>query len=124
MPITPPRNATIDRRLAWSRLAASMFGEDVGAVEIDGYRVLGVLGRGAMGTVYLAHDPTLEREVAIKLLAGADDDRTLREARALAKVTHPGVVTVHHVGDFEGLVYIVMERLRGDDLRVWQGRHA
>jgi hypothetical protein len=124
MPATPPHGSTIDRRLAWSRLAASMFGDDAGVVEIDGYRVLEVLGRGAMGTVYLAHDPTLEREVAIKLVAGADGASTLREARALAKVTHPGVVTVHHVGDFEGLVYIVMERLRGDDLRDWQSRHA
>jgi serine/threonine protein kinase len=124
MPTTPPHGSTIDRRLAWSRLATSLFGDDDGVVEIDGYRVLGVLGRGAMGTVYLAHDPTLEREVAIKLVEGADDAQTLREARALAKVTHPGVVAVHHVGDFEGLVYIVMERLRGDDLRDWQAGRA
>jgi serine/threonine protein kinase len=124
MSAPPPHGSTIDRRLAWSRLAASMFGDDADVVEIDGYRVLDVLGRGAMGTVYLAHDPTLEREVAIKLVAGADGAQTLREARALAKVTHPGVVTVHHVGDFEGLVYIVMERLRGEDLRDWQARRA
>src|SRR5690349_13634656 len=97
-----------------------MFGDHQEVIEIDGYRILGVLGRGAMGTVYVAHDPTLEREVAIKLVDGDDREATLREARALAKVTHPGVVTVHHVGDFEGAVYIVMERLRGHDLREWQ----
>src|SRR5262249_44110883 len=100
-----------------------MFGDEADVVEIDGYRVIGVLGRGAMGTVYLAHDPELEREVAIKLVDG-DREAMLLEARALAKVEHPGVVGVHHVGEFDGLVYIVMERLRGRDLREWQAGRA
>lgn len=120
---TPPRISTIDRRLAWARLADAMWG-DTRTVELDGYRLIEVLGRGATGTVYLAHDPTLEREVAIKLVDGEDRAATLGEARALAKVAHPSVVAVHQVGDCEGLVYIVMERLRGEDLRGWQRGRA
>ena len=124
MAAEPPRISAIDRRLAWARLAGALFAEHDGSIEFDGYRLLGVLGRGATGTVYLAHDPTLEREVAIKLLEGGDRAATLHEARALARVAHPSVVAVHHVGDCDGLVYIVMERLRGHDLRSWQRGRA
>src|SRR5690606_14490750 len=112
---TPPRISTIDRELAWARLAGAMWGPGDRPVMLDGHRLIEVLGRGAMGAVYLAHDPKLDREVAIKLVAHEDRAATLREARALARVAHPNVVAVHQVGELDGDVYIVMELLRGPD---------
>jgi serine/threonine-protein kinase len=90
---------------------------------IDGqYRVAGVLGSGGMGTVYLAEDPRLGRDVAIKLihedLLAHDHVRAdfLREARAMARVNHPNVVTIHAFGEHEGQPYLVMERVEGESL--------
>jgi eukaryotic-like serine/threonine-protein kinase len=76
------------------------------------------LGAGAMGTVFRAYDPTLEREVAIKVLEHGDP-RVLGEARALAKLAHPNVVTVYDAGELDGVVYIVMELVAGARLRTW-----
>lgn len=79
------------------------------------------LGRGGMGTVYLAWDRTLRRDVAIKVLnpdapAGLGA-RLLREARTLARLEHPGIVPVHEVGRLpDGRVFYVMKRVRGERL--------
>jgi tetratricopeptide (TPR) repeat protein/predicted Ser/Thr protein kinase len=91
------------------------------------YSVTSVLGRGGMGVVYRATDPDLERDVAVKVLrrptaAGdrdADRIRLLREAKALAKLSHPNVVTVYDVGDAGGELYVAMELIEGRDLRSW-----
>jgi serine/threonine protein kinase len=85
------------------------------------YAITGVLGRGGMGTVYLAHDGDLDREVALKVVdGGADGDlseRTLREARILARLEHPGIVPVHDVGRLpDGRVFYAMKRVRGGRL--------
>lgn len=85
------------------------------------------LGRGGMGSVWAAHDPELGRKVAIKLIRsegpGAQEPsrrrRLLREAQALAQVTHPNVVAIHDVGTFEDLVFIAMEYVEGATLRDW-----
>ncbi len=81
------------------------------------------LGEGAMGIVYLATDPELHRKVALKLLrpgsARGAGERMQREAQAMAKVTHPNVVTVHDVGRFRGAVYLAMEFVDGRTLRAW-----
>jgi serine/threonine protein kinase len=90
------------------------------------YTVLSVLGRGAMGVVYRARDSVLERDVALKVmapqLAAAGEQakaRFQREAKALARVQHPNVVTVHDMGaDPDGSPYIVMELLSGRNLLV------
>ena len=90
------------------------------------YTVTGVLGRGGMGVVYRAKDPDLERDVAVKVLrrpaeATGDGDRArlLREAKALARLSHPNVVSVFDVGDAGGELYVAMELIEGHDLRTW-----
>ena len=93
-------------------------------VAIGRYTIVKLLGRGGMGDVYLAHDPQLARPVAIKLLSQRADpsrvsDRLRREAIALARLAHPNVVAVHEVGEAEGQVYLVMERVDGATLRSW-----
>jgi serine/threonine-protein kinase len=98
------------------------------AAELTGrigrYEIRHLLGRGAMGAVYLAHDTVLERDVALKVMvAHIADDPTLKkrfehEAKAVAKMTHPNVVTVHDLGYHrDGSPFIAMELLEGVDLR-------
>jgi serine/threonine protein kinase len=92
-----------------------------------GRYVLGdMLGRGGMGVVYVAHDPDLHRDVAIKVLrpelSRADPDATrriVREAQAMARVAHPNVVPVFDVGTVDGQVFIAMEKVAGKNLREW-----
>ena len=74
-----------------------------------------------MGDVYLAHDPTLGRDVAIKLLRDTDAGLT-QEARALASLRHPAVVTIYEIGQHEGRDFIAMEYVRGRTLRAMFGR--
>lgn len=98
--------------------------------EIGKYRVVGLLGRGGMGSVYRAVDPSLEREVAVKVLKqsvlrDADDEARsslVREAKALARLSHPNVVAVYEVGEYQGGFFIAMERVDGQDLHSWLAR--
>jgi eukaryotic-like serine/threonine-protein kinase len=100
---------------------------------IGRYVVLGLVGRGGMGEVYAAYDPELDRKVAVKLLrikpgAGVSllegKQRTLREAQAIAKLSHPNVVVVFDVGTFEEKVFIAMEFLDGNTAGFWsQSQH-
>jgi serine/threonine protein kinase len=92
---------------------------------IGRYEILVELGHGAMGAVYKARDPLMDRTVAIKtILSGALSgpmaaeyrERFTREARAAGRLTHPGIVTVYDVGDFEGTPYLVMEFVDGRSL--------
>jgi serine/threonine protein kinase len=90
---------------------------------LPNYDVLSILGRGGMGAVYLAVQTALDREVAIKLLpleVSADPDfadRFVREARAMAKLNHPHIVSVYDFGKTsEGHLYIVMEYVDGANL--------
>ncbi|HEX5064184.1 MAG TPA: serine/threonine-protein kinase, partial [Kofleriaceae bacterium] len=90
-------------------------------VSISGrYVIEAVLGRGGMGTVYLARDQTLSRDVALKLhRAGSGNDRLHREAIAMAKLAHPNVVTVFEIGSVDDRMYVAMEYVRGETLRGW-----
>jgi serine/threonine protein kinase len=88
--------------------------------------VLETLGAGGMGVVYAAYDPELDRKVALKLLSperwGADSGsqtRLVREAQALAKLSHPNVVAVHDVGMHGDRVWIAMEFVAGQTLTAW-----
>ncbi|MEX1362507.1 MAG: serine/threonine-protein kinase, partial [Nannocystaceae bacterium] len=87
------------------------------------YVVVRWLGAGGMGAVYEAFDPDLDRPVAIKVLHGTVDDearfRMEREARALAKLSHPHVVQIYEVGQTEGRTFIAMEMVRGRSLDGW-----
>jgi tetratricopeptide (TPR) repeat protein len=90
---------------------------------IGPYEVVRLLGTGGMGQVYLARDARLERVVALKLVfRGVADDpvaraRVLREARAAAALTHPGIAHVYDVIDHQGAIVIVMEYVEGTSLR-------
>ncbi|MBL4686391.1 MAG: serine/threonine protein kinase [Nannocystaceae bacterium] len=96
-------------------------------VRFGRYEVTGRLGQGAMGTVYEARDPELDRLVAIKVLHGtiAETERTalIAEARAMARLHHPNVVAVYDVGEQDGQVFIAMERVLGTSLRAWAEKH-
>jgi serine/threonine protein kinase len=81
------------------------------------YEILGTIGRGGMGTVYLVHDRDLDREVALKVVDGDLADRALQEARILARLEHPGIVPVHDVGRLpDGRVFYAMKKVRGQRL--------
>lgn len=90
-------------------------------IELDEYQLLRPLGHGAMGTVYLAHDTVLDREVAIKWIAMIEPSaearsRFLLEARAIARLQHPNVASVYRVGQIDGRPYLVCEYVRGESL--------
>ncbi len=85
------------------------------------YLVLRTLGRGGMGTVYAAHDPELDRTVALKIVRrrGTSGAQLREEAQTLARLSHPNVVTVHDVGDLPDGVFIAMTYVEGKTLRTW-----
>ena len=95
--------------------------EDLG--RFDGYRVVECVGSGGMGIVLKAFDPTLNRIVALKVLSPLmatsvnARQRFLREARAAAAVSHDHIITIHAVGEWNGLPYLVMEFIRGLSLQ-------
>ena len=91
--------------------------------ELAGYRIDRLLGRGGMGVVYLAHDPRLERKVALKLLAPslAEDSefraRFLRESKLAASLDHQNVIPIFEAGEADGTLFIAMRYVEGTDLR-------
>ncbi|MGH1343956.1 MAG: protein kinase domain-containing protein [Nannocystales bacterium] len=105
-----------------AQLRAQMFGDPGETLTIGRYKVLARIGSGAMGTVYRAQDPSLDREVAVKVLHRSDEMHSARmtiEAKALAKLSHPNVVTVHEVGTEDGQLFVAMEFVQGRTLQAW-----
>jgi len=92
------------------------------------YEILGLLGAGGMGQVYRARDTKLQRDVALKLLppdTAADPERRQRferEARAVAALNHPNIVTIHSVDEVDGRVFLTMELVSGQPLSEMIGR--
>jgi serine/threonine protein kinase/tetratricopeptide (TPR) repeat protein len=95
------------------------------------YVIVDRIGAGGMGVVFSAYDPELDRKVALKLLNPANEGTTsgsqgerrlLREARAMARLSHPNVVAVHDVGTFEDRVFMAMEFIEGGTLSDWMGK--
>src|SRR5918998_3609911 len=90
-----------------------------------GHRIEGIAGRGGMGVVLRATELTLDRVVALKLiapeLAGDPDfrERFLRESRAAASIEHPNVIPIYYTGEREGVLYIAMRYVDGQDLRTY-----
>jgi tetratricopeptide (TPR) repeat protein len=86
---------------------------------IGRYIVVEQLGEGGMGVVYSAFDPELNRKIALKLVTSGDQQRMLREAQALARLSHPNVVAIHDVGTAQERVFLAMELVEGDTLSAW-----
>jgi serine/threonine protein kinase len=107
--------------------------------QIGRYRVERVLGRGAMGIVYLATDPLIQRQVALKTIRadllldeparadGASEElpaRFVNEARAAGRLVHPHIVAVFDYGEADGVAYIALEYVRGENLAECLAQHA
>ncbi|HJZ87055.1 MAG TPA: tetratricopeptide repeat protein [Polyangia bacterium] len=117
---------------AWERVHARLIDGAPPPLEpgarVGRYIVLAEIGAGGMGVVYAAHDPELDRKIALKLLradllpesAMADmRSRLLREAQAMARLAHPNVVTVYDAGTFGDQVFVAMEFVDGQTLGSW-----
>ncbi|MEM7157595.1 MAG: serine/threonine-protein kinase [Myxococcota bacterium] len=102
-----------------------LFSAEPTAERIGRFLVLEQIGRGGMGLVYAAYDEELDRKVAIKILLEdeftdeEDQRRFQREAQALARLSHPHVVTVHEVGQSDGRFFLAMEYIRGESMKAW-----
>ena len=129
-PLTDPLAQTVassgtgsplEKKRLHANVKAALFG-DGEPVRIGRYRLIDKLGQGGMGVVYRAHDDDLDRDVAIKLLrpdGGGTGTRLLREARSMARLSHPNIAAVYDVGTHEESVYIAMEFVDGPSLREW-----
>src|SRR5579859_7064565 len=94
--------------------------------QIGRYKIVGELGRGAMGVVFRATDPSIGRDVAIKTIRlaefsnaeqrGTQRERLFREARSAGILSHPGIVTIYDMAEQEDLAYIAMEFVSGSTL--------
>ncbi len=119
-PVEPPRDAPLEVARMRRNVRSQLFGGDPQPTRIGRFRLLECIGRGGMGVVWSARDDELDRTVAIKLLrpelSGSD---LTAEARALARLAHPNVVSVFDVGVHEGQRFIAMEFVRGQTLRRW-----
>jgi tetratricopeptide (TPR) repeat protein/tRNA A-37 threonylcarbamoyl transferase component Bud32 len=123
-------SAAFSGRSPHGRVPVPAYGEIERGVVVGRYVVLSKLGAGAMGVVYAAYDPELDRKVALKLLqpgreldhaarSEAANARLLREAQALAKLAHPNIVAIHDVGTLGQRVWLAMEFVAGKTLSEW-----
>ena len=108
---------------ARQRVRSRLFGVEPEPVTVGRFVLLEKVGVGAMGVVYKAYDPKLDRRVALKLVRTRDADpnheRLIREARALAKLSHPNVVAVHEVDTVRDGLFIAMEYIAGKTVGDW-----
>ncbi len=121
-----PGVPSVARESRRQRLAEQLFGVvEREPVRLGRFVLLDRLGEGGVGSVHIAYDPQLDRRVALKLLHPVQEAsvslraRMLREAQALARLSHPNVVPVHDAGVLDEQVFIVMEYVRGQTLRRW-----
>ena len=119
-----PRVTGIAMRHVEQRLRQRLLGEPAEPTRVGRFTLERELGSGGMGTVWIAYDDKLGRKVALKFLheGGADDrgeQRMVREAKGLARLSHPNVVPVYDVGRHEGRVWLAMEYVPGRTLRSW-----
>jgi tetratricopeptide (TPR) repeat protein/predicted Ser/Thr protein kinase len=110
-------------------IADATYTDEPAAIELPSptrlnhYVLLTKLGQGGMGVVYAAYDPKLDRKVALKLLRAEGERkaqrRLVREAQAMARLSHPNVVQIYEIGETEQLIFIVMEFVQGVTLQRW-----
>jgi tetratricopeptide (TPR) repeat protein len=119
-------HGAIEVQMARNQARARLFGRPAEPIRLGRFVILSRLGSGGMGVVYEAYDPQLDRKVALKLLrSDAEASAPSRpselgaEARAMARLSHPNVVTVFDVGEVDGRVYIAMEYVPPPTLRAW-----
>ena len=96
-------------------------------IVINGHKIISELGRGGMGVVYEAFDPNLERRAAVKIIlpeqaTEVNKKRFIREAAAIARCSHPGIIKVYSYGEFEGLPFFIMEFVSGSPLSAFLER--
>ncbi|MBL8972576.1 MAG: serine/threonine protein kinase [Myxococcales bacterium] len=108
-------------------IMSRLFGDPSPTARIGRFTVVRELGRGGTGVVYAAYDEQLERKIAVKLLHADNPDadaraRLLREAQAMARLSHPHIVSVHEVGTHNHQIYIAMEFVHGLTLGTWLKR--
>jgi predicted Ser/Thr protein kinase/tetratricopeptide (TPR) repeat protein len=121
-------DSPVERELLREGVHAALFGEPAPgpalAPQIGRFAILRKLGEGGMGVVYVGYDERLDRRAAIKLVHTRRDDarareRMLREAQALARISHPNVVQIYESGEYGEGLYIAMELVEGSTLREW-----
>lgn len=123
---TPSDNGTF-RDSGSTQPSAGILGDRAGE-QIGKFKVLGKLGEGGMGVVYVAYDGELDRRVAVKLLRPELSvrprvrEQLLNEAQMLAKMSHPNVLQVYDVGIHRQQIYLALEYIEGESLRAWQER--
>lgn len=120
--VRPPSVDDFEAQRWKAEVRKRLLGKTSEASRLGRYELREQIGRGGMGLVYRAHDPQLDRPVAIKVLRRLDDavtDRLKAEARTLAELDHPNIVAIYDVGTSQGRTFIVMPLLSGTTLDVW-----
>jgi eukaryotic-like serine/threonine-protein kinase len=122
-----PRESPFEESVGLATAMGRLFGSGAPAARIARFTLIERVGEGAMGQVWSAWDPQLDRRVALKLLhPGSDreDERVLREARMMASINHPNVAQVYEVGSEHRGIFIAMEFVAGPTLRQWLSASA
>ncbi len=119
----PTAGEELYAQLERGRVFEALFPESATPLEVGRYTLSSVLGRGGMGSVFAAFDPSLKRRVAIKVLHREQGlmhtARLRREAQALAALSHPNVVQVYEVGEVDGRTFVAMELVEGRTVTSW-----
>lgn len=127
-----PSKERLPDALLRERIQNEIFGTRTHVTHIGKYTLLGVLGEGGMGLVCSAYDTSLDRKVAIKLIHSRSGSlpavrkRMMREAQAMARLSHPNVVQVYEIGEHGRELFVAMEFVDGEDLSHWlqRGEHT
>ena len=124
LPVDIDSPSPAEANIARERVRASLFGGEVQRPRFGRYQLEACIGHGGMGEVYAARDEQLARTVAIKCVrsdrvSDGTRERILREARAMAKLSHPNVAAIYEVGEAQGRLFIAMERVEGVTLDQW-----